>query len=647
MLGESDMVVTYNYQLQYELCSLLFLLAITFQFVSAKKFPTRTNFIFTLILLCAVGSLTTDILGCLTVMHVIMVPLWLNYLINGLFYFLQIIIPGLTCMYVLIATGCTYKKNPRICLVMVPAVAFMLLQILNPFTRMFFYFDIIDGLAVFRTGPFHALYYIGAFFYEIVLLSIIMFMHRNLTRKQVWTIVLFSIIVAVAMVVQMKNPQLILVGTAMTIAILLWDLTLQNPDSMFDGESGVFNIVALKLYMDDRIETSKCFFTVMEIDGLSSTEREIGDKSSNILMNGIGSFLSSLSSGSVWCFRDSKTRFWVGTKSKAEMEEVSARIVERFRKSWDAGGVNIDLMAKVLAVDMGTSVSMTTPELIALIGELLEQETTYTEQLKTVTIDFQQIARHRRHQLLEESMRRSIKSGDGFYICMQPIIHVDDRSFSSAEVLLRYDDPNLGAVSPGEFIEVIEQGGMAVFIDTFVVDIACRVLAKHPEIDMFHLNISGAEFFHNPTKRIYDIVKKYGIEPKRICFEITASVAAKNPDLLMAFMNEMIQMGFSFALDDYGTGYSNILQVMKLPFATVKIDKTLLDEADKGKRILESTIKLFCELGLEIVVEGIESKTVLDRVTAMGAKQIQGYFFSPPLMEDDYVSFVKNGNRRK
>ncbi len=188
---------------------------------------------------------------------------------------------------------------------------------------------------------------------------------------------------------------------------------------------------------------------------------------------------------------------------------------------------------------------------------------------------------------------------------------------------------------------------MAVFIDTFVVDIACRVLAKHPEIDMFHLNISGAEFFHNPTKRIYDIVKKYGIEPKRICFEITESVAAKNPDLLMAFMNEMIQMGFSFALDDYGTGYSNILQVMKLPFATVKIDKTLLDEADKGKRILESTIKLFCELGLEIVVEGIESKAVLDRVTAMGAKQIQGYFFSPPLVEDDYVSFVKNGNRRK
>ena len=123
-----------------DLCSLLFLLAITFQFVSAKKFPTRTNFIFTLILLCSLGSLATDLLGCLTVMHVIKVPLWLNYLINGSFYFLQITIPGLTCIYVLVATGVTYKKNPRIFLVMVPAVAFMLLQILNPFTKMFFYF---------------------------------------------------------------------------------------------------------------------------------------------------------------------------------------------------------------------------------------------------------------------------------------------------------------------------------------------------------------------------------------------------------------------------------------------------------------------------------------------------------------------------
>lgn len=640
------MAVTYNYQLQYELCSLLFLLAITFQFVSAKKFPTRINFVFTLILLCAVGSLAMDILGCLTVMHVIMVPLWLNYLINGLFYFLQITIPGMTCIYVLLATGCTYKKNPRIFLVMVPAVAFMLLQVLNPFTKMFFYFEVIDGLAFFRNGRFHTLYYVGAFFYEAVLLSIIFFMRRNLSKKQVWTIVLFTFVVSVAMLVQMRNPELILVGTAMTISILLWDLTLQNPDSMFDGESGVFNIVALKLYMDDRIEASKCFFTVMEIDGLSSTERDIGDRSSNILMNGIGTFLSSLSSGSVWCFRDSKTRFWVGTRNKAEMEEVSGRIVERFRKSWDAGGMNIDLMAKVLSVELGTSVNITTPEMIALIGELLDEETTFTDQKKTVTIDFQQIAKHRRRQLLEDSMRRSIKSGEGFYICMQPIIHVDDRAFASAEVLLRYDDPNLGAVSPGEFIEVIEQGGMAVYIDTFVVDIACRALAKHPEIDMLHLNISGAEFFHNPTKRIYDVVRRYGIEPGRICFEITESVAAKNPDLLMAFMTEMIQMGFSFALDDYGTGYSNILQVMKLPFATVKIDKTLLDEADKGRRILESTIKLFCDLGLEIVVEGIESKTLLERVTAMGAKQIQGYFFSPPLLEDDYVSFIKNGNRR-
>ena len=223
---------------------------------------------------------------------------------------------------------------------------------------------------------------------------------------------------------------------------------------------------------------------------------------------------------------------------------------------------------------------------------------------------------------------------------------MDDRAFASAEVLLRYDDPNLGAVSPGEFIEVIEQGGMAIFIDNFVVDITCKTQAKHPEIDMLHVNISGAEFFHNPAKRIYDLVKKYGIEPKRICFEITESVAAKNPELLMAFMNEMIQMGFSFALDDYGTGYSNILQVMKLPFATVKIDKTLLDEADKGKRILESTIKLFCELGLEIVVEGVESKSLLDRVTELGAKQIQGYLYSPPLLEDAYIAFVKNGNRR-
>ncbi len=634
-----------TYQLQYEACSLVFLFALTFQFISARKFPTRTNNLFTIILLCSDLDLILDILGCLTAMNKLLVPLWLNYLINGLFYCLQIVVPSLTCIYVIIASGCTFRTNPRQYLIMVPASAFLLMQILNPFTRMFFYFEVIDGLAYFCYGPFNLLFYACAAFYVIALLVLIIAYRNRLTRNQIITVSLFSLIVTAAMVVQIMHPDLILTGTAITVSIMLWDLTLQNPENMVDEDTGVFNTNALRLFLEGRIRREKVFATVVEISGMDSTEREIGNISSNIMMKKIGSFLTTLSPGKVWCFRDSRTRFWIGAKNDVEMESVSNRVVERFRSPWDAGDVSIDLMAKVLSVKTNTSIKTSTPELISVVYEVLDDEISFTGQKRIVNIDSIHLARHRRRQILAESIRRSIKTGEGFYLCFQPIIDIKDRSRTVAEVLLRYNDPNLGGVSPVEFMPVIEQGGMAVFIDSFVVDNATRFLAEHPEIDGLHINLSAAEFFHNPIKRISETVLNNGVDPKRICFEITESSAAKSTEMLMAFMNQMIRLGFSFALDDYGTGYSNILQVLNLPFSTVKVDKGLLDDEENGIKFLESTIKLFNDLGKGVVIEGVESKSVHDRVISLGVSMIQGFLFSPPLVESDYLKFVKNGNR--
>ena len=629
-----------TYQLQYEICSLVFLFALTFQFVSARKFPTRTNNIFTIILLASLADLGLDILGCLTVMNVVKVPLWLNYLINGVFYCLQIVIPALTSIYVLLATGVTFKNNTRAYLIMVPASAFLMLQLLNPFTKLFFYFETIDGIAIFKYGKFALLYYACSAFYVFALLALIIIYRDRLTKKQILTVVFFTILVTGAMLIQILKPYLILTGTAITAAIMLWDLTLQNPENMVDDETGVFNSPALRLFIDGRIRSARVYATVIEISGMSSTEREIGNISSSIMMKRIGAFLLSLSPGRVWCFRDSRTRFWIGAKNAAEMEEVSSKVVERFRDPWDAGGMNIDLMANVISVKTTTSIKISTPELISVVNEQLDESASFTDQKKNLDIDSIHLAKYRRKQILEESIRRSIKTGEGFYLCFQPIIDLNDNNKTTAEVLLRYNDPNLGGVSPVEFMPIIEKGGMAVYIDSFVVDKASIFLSEHPEIKCLHINLSAAEFFHNPIKRISEIVLRNGVDPKRICLEITESAAAKNSDMLKSFMTQMMRLGFSFALDDYGTGYSNILQVLNLPFSTVKIDKVLLENDDKGSKFLESTIKLFTELGIETVIEGVESKAILDRVVRSGAKKIQGFLYSPPLVTNDYLRYI-------
>ena len=638
------MVVDYTYQIQYEICALVFLCSISFQFFSSRKFSTRASDLFSAILICCMADLALDILGCLTVTNIVIVPIGLNYLINGLFYCLQVVIPGLTVIYVLSAIGLSAKKTLWPYLLIIPAGVFLLLQLTNPITGLFFSIEGEMGNVRFITGPLAVFYYLCGGFYVLCILMLVIVYRTRLSHKQIFTVILFSVLVMGGMIIQYYHPDLVLTGTAMTVSIMLWHLTLQNPESMMDSETGAYDSAALKLFLNGRVRSGKIDAVVVDISGLDATERDIGNLSATV-MKKIGAFLSKLTTSGSWFFRDSKTRFWIVLKHGDDVDEIADKVVSRFNGTWDVGDLSIDLMANVLSVRTRTSINISTTEMTAMINGILDKADPFTGQKTSVEIDAAFLARHRRRQLLEESMRRSIKTGEGLYLCFQPIVNVKDASRSSAEALLRFNDPNLGAVSPGELVPIIEECGMAMFIDTIVVENACSFLSRHPDVNELHVNLSATEFFHNPQKRILEIVKKHNVDPSRICFEITESAAARSPELLNSFMTQMMKEGFTFSLDDYGTGYSNILQVVRMPFSTVKIDKVLLEDTEKGRKALESTVKLFLDLGIEPIVEGVESTEELQRVTQLGASYIQGYLFSPPLPEDGYLRFVKNGNK--
>ena len=102
-------------------------------------------------------------------------------------------------------------------------------------------------------------------------------------------------------------------------------------------------------------------------------------------------------------------------------------------------------------------------------------------------------------------------------------------------------------------------------------------------------------------------------------------------------------MGYSFSLDDYGTGYSNIQRILSLPLQIVKLDKTFADKAEQAEMqiILQNTIRMLRSLNLEIVVEGVETKEQLDLMTQLNCDYIQGYHFSKPLPKDDFIAFIE------
>ena len=129
--------------------------------------------------------------------------------------------------------------------------------------------------------------------------------------------------------------------------------------------------------------------------------------------------------------------------------------------------------------------------------------------------------------------------------------------------------------------------------------------------------------------------------------EITETTASNSQEALQDNVKQLHDSGISFSLDDYGTGYSNIERISSMIFDIIKLDKTFVNEADKKHDIvLKHTVSMIKELGMKIVVEGIEDETLLKRFVALGCDYIQGFYFSKPIPKSDFIEFVKNKNLR-
>ena len=141
-----------------------------------------------------------------------------------------------------------------------------------------------------------------------------------------------------------------------------------------------------------------------------------------------------------------------------------------------------------------------------------------------------------------------------------------------------------------------------------------------------------------------EVVESFGVNPDQVSFEITESVAAGNYEFLGKVMGQLKKGGHRFAMDDYGTGYSNMHSLVALHFDVVKIDKSLLWDAEKsdlGQVILQNGVNLMRDIGCEVLVEGVETERQVNMLHALNVDYYQGYYFAKPMPKDVFVSFLE------
>ncbi len=228
----------------------------------------------------------------------------------------------------------------------------------------------------------------------------------------------------------------------------------------------------------------------------------------------------------------------------------------------------------------------------------------------------------------------------------QPKIEMQSGQIVGAEALLRWMDPDLGWISPAEFIPLAEARGMMVGLGSWVLRTACLQIRQWQDRGLFchgriAINVSARQL-DDPdfVGLVMRIIEETGVPTSCLELELTESVLMTDPKQVIGLLSELKERGFSLAIDDFGTGYSSLAYLKRFPMDTLKIDQAfvrdmLIDQNDRA--IVATIIAMAQQLGLTIVAEGVEQEGQREALQQLGCVLAQGYLFSRPEPADEFT----------
>ena len=288
-----------------------------------------------------------------------------------------------------------------------------------------------------------------------------------------------------------------------------------------------------------------------------------------------------------------------------------------------------------------------TPELLMKNADMAMFKSKQTERGSYTLYNPEMDAQFHKRMEMEQKLRRALTNGE-FRLAYQPKVEVGSKKVSGAEALIRWENPELGNVSPVEFIPLAEETGIILEVGDWVLKQALedtreiqKILGKEFEIAV---NLSARQFLDNRLlDRITTILEESEIPRERVNLEITESLAMENSEVILTVLEQISAMDMKISIDDFGTGHSSYSYLKRFKANTLKIDKSFVDELPGGAKdpaIIKNIIDLGHILDMEVVAEGVESEEQYQYLKKAGCDLIQGYFFSRPLFIEDFLSFI-------
>jgi len=324
--------------------------------------------------------------------------------------------------------------------------------------------------------------------------------------------------------------------------------------------------------------------------------------------------------------------FQQNVRSPEEVASLARRIVERLSERYRIDNHLVEIGASV-------GIALTVPEATSA-DTLLKNADMALYRAKADgrgTFSFfreelAQIVEARR--ILELDLRKAL-ANEEFELFYQPLVNLKSGKISTCEALLRWNHPGRGMVSPVDIIPVAEDMGLIVDLGRWILRKACMECTRWPEAVSVAVNFSPQQFHQRDIlNEIRYALDASGLPAQRLEIEITESLLLRNTQLTHDILSQLLALGVRISLDDFGTGYSSLSYLHNFPLQKVKIDRSFLEgiDSDRPLTLLRGMARLFADLGMSVVVEGIETNEQFELISADGTvTEAQGYLFSRPV----------------
>ena len=622
-------------------CALLLVILLVFYF-SRKRLPVRMNRSFIALLVFQTLVMVFDVSSSMADERYQLVSPELLYVLNTLYFML--FLGRIYCFFFFTAEVLGIRNKFYRVLAAVPIIIGELLAATSFVTGAIFWID--NG---YHSGPLYNTLYVCFYFYIALSLVLAFVRMKQLKTAEFASIVAFNIVLLIGNVVRYLFPYLLAMNTFCMAAIVIIYLAFMNPDLYLTADHAAFNTRGFRAVLADWARRRDFQVLGFVIRNYNYERAALGGKQMDQVVSEVVKYLS-LTFPNAYVFYLRNGRFALLNREALDWKAQLREIEQRFQLPWNVDGNKLTFGVEFAHAtsDVGSDNFGQIAESIIIALDEAGSVAAGIEQHDAAGADGVQMVNQRIDVMRHLERALSEKRVEVF---LQPLFDSREKKMVAAEALSRIRDDEGKIISPELFIPIAERSGYIGLLGDQVLDSVCAFIKTHDTkamgLQWINVNLSPVQCMqHDLPKRFQAMLDSWEVDSSMIHLEITEESMVDNA-VLERQMLQLKEMGFQFALDDYGSGYSNLTRVKRYPFANVKIDREVVwDYCRELDSLLPNIVKSFHETGYTVTAEGVETEEMANCLTEIGCDYLQGFYYSKPLPMEDFATFATPAPRK-